>query len=278
MEENGGLLGFLKTPAGQGLLGTLIGGMAGAQRGRPFNTLGRAGLAGAAAYGYGAHRDAQALKDAPALELQKMQLQHTKDQYNQEKDINSMARQFVTQGTPATEVPSEYGKLGAVGRIGSGGLEEFVQPVPATPSGFRTKEYLDAITAKYPMKGMELRKSMQKDPVNVAKDGALVDPNTGQVIYQSPARNDLPPKVQEYLWAKEYDGYKGTYEDYVGLNSNIIAGAQAPYRSAMVGNIDAENRYNLPQPGVVVTLPDGKSVRFPDQASANKFKFEARLK
>ena len=278
MEENGGLLGFLKTPAGQGLLGTLIGGMAGAQRGRPFNTLGRAGLAGAAAYGYGAHRDAQALKDAPALELQKMQLQHTKDQYNQEKDINSMARQFVTQGTPATEVPSEYGKLGAVGRIGSGGLEEFVQPVPATPSGFRTKEYLDAITAKYPMKGMELRKSMQKDPVNDGKGGSLVDPNTGQVIYQSPARDDLPTKVQEFLWAQQNNGYKGTFEQYVGLNSNIMAGAQAPYRSAMVGNITDENKYNLPQSGVVVKLPNGMSARFKDQASANKFKFEAGIK
>jgi len=278
MEDGKGLLDFISTPAGQGLLGTVFGGLAGARRGQPLSNLGRAGLAGALAYGYGAHREAQALKDAPALELQKMQLQHTKDQYNQEKDINSMARQFVTQGTPATEVPSEYGKLGAVGRIGSGGLEEFVQPVPATPASLRTNELLNAITAKYPMKGMELRKQMQKDPVTVAKDGALVDLVSGKVIYQSPQRDDLPTKVKEFLWAKEHDGYKGDYKDYVGLNSQIIAGAQAPYRSAMVGNIDAENRYNLPQIGVVVTLPDGKSVRFKDQASANKFKFEAGLK
>ena len=271
MEENGGLLGFLKTPAGQGLLGTVLGGMAGAQRGRPFNTLGRAGLAGALAYGYGANRDAQALKDAPALELQKMQLQHTKDQYNQEKDINSMASQFYRQGTPGTpEVLGSYGVPGTVGVVGS-------PAIPATPASFKTKEYLDAIATKYPLKALEMRKSMQKDPMKLGRGDSLVT-ESGEVIYQSPPPDDLPTKVQEFLWAQKNNGYKGTFEDYVGLNANIVAGANQGLRDARIEDIGAENRYNLPQTGVVVTLPNGRSVRFKDQASANKFKFEARLK
>ena len=64
MEDNGGLLGFLKTPEGMGLLGTVFGGLAGARRGRPLNNLGRAGLAGALAYGYGSNRDEKAKQAA----------------------------------------------------------------------------------------------------------------------------------------------------------------------------------------------------------------------
>jgi hypothetical protein len=68
MEEdnNGGLLGFLKTPEGMGLLGTVFGGLAGAKRGQPINSLGRAGLAGSLAYGYGLNRDEKAKQAALA--------------------------------------------------------------------------------------------------------------------------------------------------------------------------------------------------------------------
>jgi hypothetical protein len=47
----GGLLDFMKTPEGQGLLSAVAGGLAGAKRGAPINTLGIAGLAGLTGYG-----------------------------------------------------------------------------------------------------------------------------------------------------------------------------------------------------------------------------------
>ena len=45
-----GLLDFLQTPAGTGLLSAVAGGMAGARRGQPWNNAGRAGLAGLTGY------------------------------------------------------------------------------------------------------------------------------------------------------------------------------------------------------------------------------------
>jgi hypothetical protein len=45
-----GLLDFAKSPAGVGLLSAVAGGLAGARRGAPLNTLGAAGLAGLAGY------------------------------------------------------------------------------------------------------------------------------------------------------------------------------------------------------------------------------------
>ena len=45
-----GLLDFASTPAGQGLLAAAFGGLAGARRGQPINSIGRAGLAGLAGH------------------------------------------------------------------------------------------------------------------------------------------------------------------------------------------------------------------------------------
>lgn len=65
----GGLLDFIKTPAGQGLLSAVAGGMAGARRGQPINSLGKAGLAGV--IGYGRAQDNQ--REMEQFELQKQQ-------------------------------------------------------------------------------------------------------------------------------------------------------------------------------------------------------------
>lgn len=54
-----GLLDFVKTPEGQGLLAAAFGGLAGARRGQPLNSLGRAGLAGMQGYTNAQDRVAQ---------------------------------------------------------------------------------------------------------------------------------------------------------------------------------------------------------------------------
>jgi hypothetical protein len=69
-----GLLDFLKTPAGQGLLGAVAGGLAGAKRGAPLNTLGRAGVGGLLAYNSGVSNqmDQQKFETQQAAEKRKM--------------------------------------------------------------------------------------------------------------------------------------------------------------------------------------------------------------
>lgn len=70
----------------------------------------------------------------------------------------------------------------------------------------------------------------------------------GTVIAQGAAKApDSDPKIKQYEYAKA-NGYKGTFEQFVVLGPALMAAAQAPLRDAQIGNINAENAYNLPQP------------------------------
>lgn len=73
MDGMNGLLDFAKTPAGQGLLAAFSGGLAGARRGQPINSLGRAGLAGVEGY-------SNALQTQGVQELRDMQMQKIKNE------------------------------------------------------------------------------------------------------------------------------------------------------------------------------------------------------
>lgn len=69
-----GFSDFVKTPEGQGLLAATFGGLAGAQRGAPINSLGRAGLAGLSGYGNAQDRETKAEQIAQQKKLQDMQM------------------------------------------------------------------------------------------------------------------------------------------------------------------------------------------------------------
>lgn len=69
-----GLLDFVATPEGQGLLSAAFGGLAGARRGQPLNSIGRAGLAGLAGYSQAQDRIGEAETRAQNNELRQMQV------------------------------------------------------------------------------------------------------------------------------------------------------------------------------------------------------------
>jgi hypothetical protein len=73
-----GLLDFIKTPEGQGLLSAVAGGLAGARRGAPLNSIGRAGLAGLAGYSGALDRQGQEAEAAQMRELRGMQVSRFK--------------------------------------------------------------------------------------------------------------------------------------------------------------------------------------------------------
>lgn len=68
-----GLLDFIKTPEGQGLLSTVFGGLAGAQRHAPLNSIGRAGMSGLMGYG-------NALERQENLDYKNLQMEALKQQ------------------------------------------------------------------------------------------------------------------------------------------------------------------------------------------------------
>ena len=75
-----GLLDFIKTPEGQGLLSAAFGGLAGARRGAPLNSIGRAGLAGLTGYGNALESQDQRAKIAADNELRQLQLSQYKSE------------------------------------------------------------------------------------------------------------------------------------------------------------------------------------------------------
>lgn len=65
---------FASTPQGQGLLAATFGGLAGARRGQPINSLGRAGLAGLAGYSGAQDREMQMAENAKQNQMRDMQI------------------------------------------------------------------------------------------------------------------------------------------------------------------------------------------------------------
>lgn len=86
-----GLLDFIKTPEGQGLLSAAFGGLAGARRGQPLNSLGRAGMAGMMGYGGALDREQQTAEAAQAGKYRDMQLAALQDQMERAKAAATQA-------------------------------------------------------------------------------------------------------------------------------------------------------------------------------------------
>lgn len=80
-----GLLDFAASPEGQGLLSAAFGGLAGARRGQPINSLGRAGLAGLAGYSGAQDRALQQEEGAVQKQFRDIQMQGMQNQMAQQK-------------------------------------------------------------------------------------------------------------------------------------------------------------------------------------------------
>lgn len=75
MAEQGGLLDFLQTPEGQGLLAAGFSGLANARRGAPLNTVGAAGLSGLMGYSGAQDRQRQQAQAQSTQEMNALQMQ-----------------------------------------------------------------------------------------------------------------------------------------------------------------------------------------------------------
>jgi hypothetical protein len=76
---------FIKTPEGQGLLSAAFGGLAGAQRGAPLNSIGRAGMAGVMGYGNAIDRQTQQAEAAQMQAYRKAQMDNYQAQADERK-------------------------------------------------------------------------------------------------------------------------------------------------------------------------------------------------
>lgn len=134
MPDMNGLLDFVKTPAGQGLLAAAFGAAATAGRGGPVNTLGAAGLSGIAGY---SAASANGLKQQKADMLRK-QMQTIPTLYGQDPQGNST---FDWKSAAALGVaPDEIAKYAQLPKAGMSKVARTVE-VPGADGGKQTMQY-----------------------------------------------------------------------------------------------------------------------------------------
>lgn len=248
---------FIKTPGGQGLLAATFGGLAGAQRGAPLNSLGRAGLAGLSGYGNALDRNQQTAEAAQMqkardmqMQTQQMQLDAAKRQQEQQQALRTAAQNSMIAPTAATpdqplNIQGDTGpnlfSASPSNMVGGG--------KPAMPAGFNHEGYIQALyKAGLPEEAIAHQAKIQKDnTITVAPGAAILDKRTFKPLYENPKEESTDPKIKQYEYALK-NGYKDSFEKFVTLGPALMAAAAAPLRDAQVGNIVQENAYNLPPP------------------------------
>lgn len=139
-----GLLDFLSTPAGQGLLTGAASYAANAGRGAPVNSIGRGLLGGLAGYQGATDRQVEQAQLAKRNELFDLQLGQTRDGIARENQIRQAAQRATTPAMPA------------MGGLNGSLPPELQTPVmPGRAGGFNTQQFLGDVMGIDPLKGME---------------------------------------------------------------------------------------------------------------------------
>ena len=131
-----GLLDWIKTPEGQGLLSAAFGGLAGARRGQPLNSIGRAGVAGLSGYADAVERQDQTAQNAQMKQYREMQIADMKSNAADKERLRLLEQQR-REILPSLYAGTYQG--GSVSIPDAGGVPMFSQGVsvdrPSTLSG-----------------------------------------------------------------------------------------------------------------------------------------------
>jgi hypothetical protein len=143
---------FAKTPGGQGLLSAAFGGLAGARRGAPLNSLGNAGLAGLQGYAGAQDRLTQQGEAEQTRKLRQMQIdQHTKAMEEQQS-MKDMASKFA--------IPAQQG-MGATPGNPDLGIMPMGERAPIA-AGFDYEGYAKALATRNPIAALDLQSKLVK--------------------------------------------------------------------------------------------------------------------
>lgn len=267
-----GLMDYFKTPEGQGLLAAGFGAAAGARPGQPWNTLGRGGLAGLAGYA------------------------NAQDQITQQAESEAQRKyRDIQMKTLESQIAKQKGE-----EQWRAGLSNVMQPKPVEldqftgtttmqpPDQAALQSYLMQPNSPFADKVLEQRLFPKpQEAFTLGADQVRYGPD-GKIIAQGPAKpadSEDDAKIKQFKFAQAR-GYKGTFEQFVVLGPALMAAAAAPLRDAQVGNINAENAYNLPPPlpatprpaaGGATVSAGGKTYSFPNAAAAAAFKKQAGI-
>lgn len=166
-----GLLDFIGTPEGQGLLSAAFGGLAGARRGQPINGLGRAGLAGLAGFSDATDRQSQIAERLKRDQLFNLQLAQ-----GQQAQADAEARRALAQNSMMSP--------GAVAASKNGGPTlAAAEAMPSTAPSFDFQRYSQGLAGLGDVSGaLSIQQSLRKEQPKLSKmetmrsdDGRLVN-------------------------------------------------------------------------------------------------------
>lgn len=268
-----GLLDFLNTPAGQGLLSGVASYAMNARRGTPVNNLGRGLAGGITGYAQANDQIRQDKEKQLADQYRQMQMDEI---LRKRADQDTYRAQFKPAGQEDYQADNPFGE----------DLGTLKNETPPMFAGQPINPRLAAIAPFLDPKEMYSALGPTA-PIKLGKGDRLVDPVTYQPMTDMPpAQEDDPDKVRQYKFAQQ-GGYQGSYIDFLKVVPEAQADAMYPWRAAEAADRararDIDERqadYTLPRgkprqqasPGFSVRAPDGNTYSFPSQAAADQFK------
>lgn len=233
-----GLLDYIATPAGQGLLAAVAGGMAGARRGQPVNSIGRGLLAGTVGYAQGLDRQTQEQQlagqqqdRAQMRDLRDLQMSQARTQMEREQ-----GQQAWRQGLPDVMKQATETSYGA----------SDVGPTmtPANPDALKkyamlpNSPFADEIMKQTIMPKESNYKTVGSTMIRIGPNGEVIP-----VFSEPPKPEGSTSSMKEYEYAKT-QGYEGTFQQYQtdmkkagASNTNVNVNATKPFINEFAGGL-----------------------------------------
>lgn len=257
MADMNGLLDFAKSPEGQGLLAAAFGGLAGARRGAPINTLGAAGLAGIGGY-------SNALQRQSTDQYRGMQAQQIQANLKKQNMAMDMAQRMFgpaagAEAQPETAMlPTGPGAAGAAPNMPTGmAPAQGRQSQGALPLGLNDIAAYNMLDLPNGATMFDIYKQAN-NPQERKGGNYYVDPRTGSQTYM--------PKMAEGVMmngqgqAMPVPGAMQANAGYKGAEAGAVSAAQLPYAIAQKG---AEQRGAASLDPMKVIGPDGNELYVP---------------
>jgi hypothetical protein len=203
-----GLLDFIGTPEGQGLLSAAFGGMASARQGTPWNNFGRAGVSGIVGYNQALDQSGEIDQRKQRQQLFEMQLK----QLQQQQADAQLARDNEAKFRASIASPQQTMLDSALGDGQGPTMANAAKLAPVDP---RDQQLWQAMSLGQ-IKPLEYVSAITKDrtPLKLSEGDMLVDPKTFQPLAKgAPKAGSQPSAIAEYQFAVG-QGYKGNFEDW----------------------------------------------------------------
>jgi hypothetical protein len=206
-----GLLDFIGTPEGQGLLSAAFGGMASARQGTPWNNFGRAGVSGIVGYNQALDQNGELDQRKQRQQLFEMQLK----QLQQQQADAQRARDNEAAFRASIASPQQTMLDSALSNGQGPTLANATKLAPVDP---RDQQLWQAMSLGQ-IKPLDYVNAITKDrtPLKLSEGDVLVDPKTYQPLAKgAPKAGSQPSAIAEYQFAVG-QGYKGNFEDWKQL-------------------------------------------------------------